>query len=301
MVGILVPRRRSLVSTAALLLMMVSFGHPRASAIHQSENHACFTDYAGYWLAARDAGVFGFGSAGPRPGTNPPSDVVGLARLSTLTASTPAVALARSNGEIILRAADRTDRVRASGARNVVGVDTVFGLTDEWWIVNGAGAVYTSKESLNYGSMAGRQLSQPVVGIAVNADASGYWLVSADGGVFAFGSATFHGSMGGTRLNAPIVGITDTPSGHGYWLVASDGGIFAFGDAQFHGSTGGTRLNQPVAGMAAQSSEGYWLVATDGGVFAFGTARFFGSLGGSRLQQPIVGIAASPGNSSVCQ
>jgi hypothetical protein len=143
------------------------------------------------------------------------------------------------------------------------------------------------------GSMGGRHLNAPVVGLAATPDGQGYWLVARDGGVFAFGDATFFGSMGGQHLNRPIVGLAATSDGRGYWLVASDGGVFAFGDAVFAGSMGGQRLNAPVVGMASNGLGGYWLVAADGGLFSFGGARFFGSTGGTRLVAPVSGIAAT--------
>ena len=144
-----------------------------------------------------------------------------------------------------------------------------------------------------YGSMGGRPLNRPMVGMACTPSGRGYWTVAADGGVFSFGQAPFYGSMGGHPLNRPIVGMAATPTGRGYWFVAADGGIFSFGDAEFHGSMGGHTLNQPIVGMAATSTgRGYWLVAADGGIFSFGDAEFHGSMGGQRLNQPIVGMAA---------
>ena len=127
------------------------------------------------------------------------------------------------------------------------------------------------------GSMAGKRLNHPIVGIAGTPRGTGYWLVASDGGIFAF-NAPFHGSTGSIRLNQPIVGIAATPSGTGYWLVASDGGIFAF-DAPFRGSTGSMRLNRPIVGMAAlPNGTGYNLVASDGGLFRFpSNTPFYGS------------------------
>jgi hypothetical protein len=145
-----------------------------------------------------------------------------------------------------------------------------------------------------YGSMAGKALNSPIVGLASTPDGGGYWLVAADGGVFSFGNAQFYGSEGSVKLNAPIVGIASSPDGLGYWLVASDGGIFAFGDAGYHGSMGGTRLNQPVVGMAADAQTGgYWLTAADGGVFNF-DAPYFGSLGNLHLNAPIRFVTGTP-------
>jgi hypothetical protein len=156
------------------------------------------------------------------------------------------------------------------------------------------GGVFDYGTAAFAGSMGGRPLNAPVVGVAATPSGGGYWEVASDGGVFSFGDAAFYGSMGGRDLNAPIVGIAATPDGRGYWLVAADGGVFNFGDADFSGSMGGQRLNAPVVGMAASDGGGYWLVASDGGVFNFGNAGFFGSTGGQRLNAPVAGIAATP-------
>jgi hypothetical protein len=157
------------------------------------------------------------------------------------------------------------------------------------------GGVFAEGAAPFEGSMGGKPLNAPVVGMAVTPSSTGYWLAASDGGVFSFGDATFYGSMGGQHLNDPIVGMAASPTGNGYWLVASDGGVFAFGDAKFRDSMGGRRLNAPVVGMAASpTGNGYWLVASDGGVFNFGDANFQGSLGATHLNEPIVGISGTP-------
>ncbi len=161
-----------------------------------------------------------------------------------------------------------------------------------YWIVASDGGMFSFGNAQYHGSMGGRHLNAPVVGMAATSDHQGYWLVASDGGMFSFGDAKFHGSMGARRLNKPIVGMAATPDGGGYWLVASDGGIFSFGDAKFHGSMGARRLNKPVVGMAATpDGGGYWLVASDGGIFSFGDARFHGSTGNIKLNRPIEGMA----------
>ncbi|MHB8439248.1 MAG: glycoside hydrolase family 25 domain-containing protein [Acidimicrobiales bacterium] len=164
-----------------------------------------------------------------------------------------------------------------------------------YWVVGSQGGVGAYGGTAFPGSMQGKSLAAPIVGMAPTPSGKGYWLVASDGGIFAFGDAQFHGSMGGHPLNRPIVAMAPTPSGNGYWLVASDGGIFAFGDAQFDGSMGGHPLNRPVAGMApTHDGKGYWLVASDGGIFAFGDAVFDGSMGGHPLNRPVVGMAPTP-------
>ena len=164
-----------------------------------------------------------------------------------------------------------------------------------YYIAASDGDVFAFGSARGLGSLSGRVLARPVVGMASTPTGDGYWLVASDGGIFAFGDAPFHGSTGAVRLNQPIVGMAATPTGRGYWLVARDGGIFAFGDAPFHGSTGALRLNQPIVSMTpAPSARGYWLVASDGGIFAFGDAPFHGSTGAMQLNQPIVGLASTP-------
>jgi hypothetical protein len=159
-----------------------------------------------------------------------------------------------------------------------------------YWLVGTDGSIYAYGDAVNDGSMGGKHLNYPIVGMAAS-PTGGYWLVASDGGIFSFGGAKFHGSTGNIHLNKPIVGIAATDDGRGYWMVASDGGIFAFGDAKFRGSTGNIHLNKPIIGMSPTTSGlGYWLVASDGGVFTFGNAHFVGSLGGTKLDSPVAGL-----------
>jgi hypothetical protein len=154
----------------------------------------------------------------------------------------------------------------ASSATNASGIDG-------YWLVAADGGIFAFGNAPFYGSMGGKHLDQPIVGMASTPDGKGYWLVASDGGIFAYGDANFFGSMGGRHLDSPIVGMATTPDGKGYWLVASDGGIFAYGDASFQGSKGGQPLNAPIVGMAAvPAGQGYELLGSDGGVYPFGDA-----------------------------
>ena len=175
------------------------------------------------------------------------------------------------------------------------GQSTYFSLEDSlaanqvsvqfgYWVAASDGGIF-SYDAPFFGSMGGKPLVQPIVGIAADPRTGGYWEVASDGGLFAF-NAPFFGSMGGKPLNAPVVGMVATPDGLGYWEVASDGGIFNFGDAKLYGSMGGKPLNKPVVGIATTpDGGGYWEVATDGGIFNFGDAAFLGSMGGKPLEQ----------------
>jgi hypothetical protein len=58
-----------------------------------------------------------------------------------------------------------------------------------------------------HGSMGGKPLNKPVVGMQATADGSGYRLVATDGGMFCF-DARYYGSMGGKSLNKPVVGMS---------------------------------------------------------------------------------------------
>ncbi|HVA42111.1 MAG TPA: lipase family protein [Acidimicrobiales bacterium] len=170
-------------------------------------------------------------------------------------------------------------------------------IPEGYWETASGGGVFSFGSSGFHGSMAGRALNAPIVGMAATPDGGGYWLVASDGGVFSFGDARFYGSTGGKPPAAPIVGMAATPDGGGYWLVASNGGVFSFGDAIFYGSMGGRALNAPpIVGIAsAPHGWGYWLVASNGGVFSFGDTTSYGSMGGRALNAPpIVGMAATP-------
>jgi hypothetical protein len=91
------------------------------------------------------------------------------------------------------------------------------------------GGIFSFGGATFYGSMGGKYLNAPIVGMAANPNGGGYWFVASDGGIFSFGDAKFYGSMGAKHLNAPMVGLAPTPDGMGYWFVASDGGIDRLG------------------------------------------------------------------------
>jgi len=215
--------------------------------------------------------------------------------------STPAASFTQNSGTQITAVSPAGTGTVDITLTNAQGT-SIPGLLDQfsysspgYWEVASDGGIFAFGGAPFYGSMGGKPLNQPIVGIASTPTGTGYWEVASDGGLFAFGGAGFHGSMGGKPLNQPIVGMAPTPTGGGYWEVASDGGLFAFGNAPFYGSMGGKPLNKPIVGMApTPTGGGYWEVASDGGLFAFGNATFYGSMGGKKISAPIVQMIAAP-------
>ena len=121
----------------------------------------------------------------------------------------------------------------------LMGLSFPFGPAGSaYWLAASDGGIFSFGGAPFYGSMGGKPLNKPIVGMAQTIDGLGYWEVASDGGIFTFGDAGYYGSMGGQPLNKPIVGIAAGPEGSGYWEVASDGGIFNYGDATLPGLDG---------------------------------------------------------------
>jgi hypothetical protein len=62
-----------------------------------------------------------------------------------------------------------------------------------YWLVAADGGIFAFGDAPFHGSMGGRPLAKPIVGMAPYSPQSGYWLVAQDGGIFSFG-APFLGS-----------------------------------------------------------------------------------------------------------
>jgi lysophospholipase L1-like esterase len=249
---------------------------------------------SGYWLAARDGGVFAYGDApfhGSAGGLHLIAPVVGMAA----TTGGGGYWLAAADGGVFAYG-DAPFRGSAGGLRLNAPVVGMAATLDGggYWLAARDGGVFAYGDASFEGSAGGLRLNASVVGMAATTDGGGYWLAAADGGVFAYGDASFEGSAGGLRLNAPVVGMAATPDGGGYWLVSNDGGVFAYGDAPFFGSAGALHLHAPVVGMAVTpDGRGYWLVSSDGGVLTYGDAQFLGASTLPILAAPVVGLAGN--------
>jgi hypothetical protein len=151
------------------------------------------------------------------------------------------------------------------------------GGTSGYWLLGSDGGIFSFGSAQFYGSMGGRPLNRPVVGMAAVPGGGGYWEVASDGGIFSFGSAQFYGSTGALTLAQPIVAMAPTPDGRGYWLLAADGGVFAFGDAQFYGSLPGSNITATaVALLPSADGQGYLIVTSSGHVYPYGDAPQLG-------------------------
>lgn len=61
------------------------------------------------------------------------------------------------------------------------------------------------------GSMGGRRLNRPVVGMVPYGD--GYLMVASDGGIFNFSRSPFHGSLGSSPPPRPVVAVAPLNEG----------------------------------------------------------------------------------------
>ena len=204
---------------------------------------------AGYWLVARDGGVFAFGDApfaGSTGGTKLNQPIVGMATAPSgsgywLTAADGGVFAYGDAGYFGSTGGSRLNQpiVGMAATRSGRG----------YWLVARDGGIFAYGDAAFLGSTGSLRLAQPIVGMAATPTGAGYWLTAADGGVFAYGDAGFFGSAA-NRPNPsanPVVGIAGTATGGGYWLAARDGGVFAYGDALFAGSAAGATSDAVVA------------------------------------------------------
>jgi SpoIID/LytB domain protein len=235
----------------------------------------------GYWVVARDGGVFTFGNArfyGSTGNMRLNQPVVGMAAVPGGTGYW----LVASDGGIFsfgpgAQFYGSTGSMRLN--KPIVGMAAAPG-GGGYWLVASDGGIFTFGPGAQfYGSTGAMRLNKPIVGMAPTPTGRGYWLVASDGGIFTFGDAGFFGSTGSLKLNQPIVGMAARPQSDGYWLFARDGGVFTFGGAGFQGSMPGIGAAGPAAGgRATATGGGYLLVTADGRVYPFGDGPNFGGV-----------------------
>ena len=117
-------------------------------------------------------------------------------------------------GGLVVSAPATTVPVAATLQARLDSATRVAKIANGYWLVTSSGAVSTFGAAKFYGSMSGKHLNVPIVGIVASPDGHGYWLVAKDGGVFSFGDATFEGSLGKKYIASPVVGMASS-SGNG--------------------------------------------------------------------------------------
>lgn len=210
-------------------------------------------DGSGYWLVARDGGVFSYGDArfhGSTGGLKLAQPVVGMAT----DPATGGYWLVAADGGVFSFGAPfygSTGGIHLN--QPVVGMaSTPDG--HGYWLVARDGGVFAFGDARFLGSTGNVRLAQPVVGMAADPATGGYWLAAADGGVFSYG-ANFFGS-GVARLTRPAVSIVSAAGGQGYWVVSSDGRVLPFGGAWSNFTQPMTDASQPVVGAAIGAGGG---------------------------------------------
>jgi hypothetical protein len=221
----------------------------------------------GYWLVARDGGVFTYGDAtfSGSLGGKGVNDIVGIA---TDSAGTGYWLVGSDGGVFTFGTAAFGGSLPGMGitVSNIVGI-AANPAGPGYWLAGKDGTVY-ALGGAPAATSAGPGVSN-VVGIAANPSGKGYWLVGSDGGVFALDGAPFDGSLPSKGVSVSnIVGVAANPQGNGYWLVGSDGGIFTLGSSNYYASNALHFSSSPIVGMTSSPGVfGYWMIAGDGEVF----------------------------------
>jgi hypothetical protein len=90
------------------------------------------------------------------------------------------------------------------------------------WLDAADGGIFSFGDAAFSGSMGGRPLDEPIVGMGADPVTGGYWEVAADGGVFSF-DAPFYGSMGGGTTADRFFAMVVSSAGTGYLLAGEHG------------------------------------------------------------------------------
>ena len=177
-------------------------------------------DGGGYWLVAKDGGIFTFGDA----------QFYGSTGSLRLNAPVVSMAPTPDNNGYWLVASDggifSFGNAQFHGSTGSIHLNKpIVGMAATpdgggYWLVASDGGIFAFGDAGFYGSTGSIHLNQPVVGMVPTASGNGYLLVAADGGVFAYGDAQFNGSTGSNPPSTPVIGVVRDNNG-GYWLVTS--------------------------------------------------------------------------------
>ncbi|MGH9108943.1 MAG: protease pro-enzyme activation domain-containing protein, partial [Acidimicrobiales bacterium] len=136
------------------------------------------------------------------------TDLAGATAVHFGSAAAPIQSTSASSVTVVVSPSGTTQTVdvtvtTANGTSAATPADRYRYGTGGYWEVASDGGLFAFGDAPFHGSMGGRFLNKPIVGMATTSDSGGYFEVASDGGIFAFGDAGFHGSMGGRFLNKP--------------------------------------------------------------------------------------------------
>ena len=256
----------------------LSGAHPLAAPIVGMAAEPAGT---GYWLVAKDGGVFNFGGA-KFAGSTYSYGITGLSGAHPLNAPIVGIIPTPNGGGYWLIAAD----------------GGVFDF--------GNAKFYGSTYSQGHTGLGGSNpISGRIVGGVATPSGNGYWLVSSTGAVYNFGGAANEGDtaskgytgLGGSHpLPAPIVSMAADSAGTGYWLAGSDGSVYNFGSATYSGDV--PSLPTPAKSSSGGSGQNNTTVATTQAPNV--TTTHQNPPPPSSLLNPTTNISANPNYYSSC-
>jgi hypothetical protein len=184
----------------------------------------------GYWLVAKDGGVFAFDAKyrGSMAGRHLNAPIVAMTGSS---AYPDGYWLVAADGGVFSFGAYFSGSMSGQHLNAPIvatAYDPVLGV---YWLLGSDGGVFFGPYD---GSAASDHPATPVVGMAAVTPAdyheTGYRIATAGGAVYCFGVAACDGALAGP-LTSPVIGIANYGSGNGYWLVQADGAVTGFGGA----------------------------------------------------------------------
>jgi hypothetical protein len=230
-------------------------GSPPVALTQPAVGIAATPSRHGYWVVARDGGVFTFGDAQYFGSTG----AIALNRPIVGMTSTPSGngywLVADDGGVFSFGDARFFGSLGALRLAAPIGGIAPTPSGNGYWLVAHDGGVFAFGDAPFHGSAGNVALTSPVMGMAATPTGDGYVLAARDGGVFAFGKAPFAGSAADAGA-PPAVAITPGEGGNGYVIAREDGHVFAFG-TPYHGDAAGIG-DAPVVGIAG-GLNGYWL------------------------------------------
>lgn len=289
------------------------------------------TPSGGYWMAARDGGVFTHGDAkflGSEGGRALNRPVVGMAP----TPSGAGYRLVTSDGGVFTHGDATFEGSAAAGPLNSPVVAIATPTADARAVLRGQAG--TPMGHITFRQVGARvRVNAYVTGLTPSSEFHGFHIhangacagdfVASAGGHWNPAGAT-HGDHQGDLpvLYADAKGVARATYTTDAFTVAQmlgdDGGVSVIVHAgrdnyanipdryttaegagpdattKATGDAGGRSACGVVGAAGGSTKAGYWLAASDGGVFAYGDAPFAGSTGGAPINAPIVGVASTP-------